>query len=138
VLAFSGAILCLAVACPAYAQLVGRKGVYRVSLVPAAAFTLGSLVNIVEDGLGLDWAFLGVVLTTAVGLLGLLAFTAVAAYAGRGADRLLALVPAATTAGIIAYVAAGGPILLGTYSAAVVLALTLPRRRAAQPALAAR
>jgi hypothetical protein len=112
--------------------------VYRVSLVPAAAFTLGSLVNIVEDGLGLDWAFLGVVLTTAVGLLGLLAFTAVAAYAGRGADRILALVPAATTAGIIAYVAAGGPILLGTYSAAVVLALTLPRRRAAQPALAAR
>lgn len=138
VIGFSGAILCLAVACPAYAQLVGGRGVFRVSLIPAGAFAVGSVVNIVEDGLGVDWAFFGFVLTTAIGLLGLLAFTVAVAYEGRRGRRLLALVPAATIAGVIVYVAAGGPILLATWLAAAALALTLPRRSATLPAPATR
>ncbi len=138
VLGFSGAILCLAVALPVYAQLVGGRDVVRVSLIPAVAFAVGSLVNVVEDGLGVDGAFLGFVLTTAVGLLGLLALSVIVASHGRGGRRLLALVPAATIAGIIAYVAAGGPIMLATWLAAAALAPTLRRRPPTQPALATR
>jgi hypothetical protein len=136
VLGFSVTILSLAFAYPVFAQLVGGRVVSRVSLVPAAGFALGSLVNIVEDGLGMEWAFFGFVLTTAIGLLGLLALTAVVTYVGRGGYRLLALVPAATIVGVIAYVPAGGPILLATWLAAAALALVLPRHTPAQPALA--
>ncbi len=137
VLGFSAAIGSLAIALPLCGKLVGGRGVFRVSLVPAAGAALDSVANIFEDGLGMEWVFFVFVLGSAIMLLGLLALTIVTAYVGHGAYRLLALVPAGTMLGIIAYVVAGGPILLVTWLGAAVVALALPARQTAQPSRAA-
>ena len=58
-------------------------------------------------------------------LIGLGALTVTIAAAGRGRRRLVAIVPAGTAAGIILYVRAGGPVLLGAWLIAALFALAL-------------
>lgn len=130
VLGFSAALLLLAFALPLFAQLVGGRSVFRVSLVPAAGAAIASLSNVLEDGLRMDWAFFGFVLGTACVVLGLLTLTAVIAFGGRGGHRLLALIPAGTMAAVIFYVIAGGILMMTTWLAAAALALALPTRSA--------
>src|SRR4051794_21050647 len=96
VLAFSAALLSLACALPLLARLAGGQRVVRVSLVPAAGAALGSFANVLEDGLGMDWAFWVFVMSTGLILLGLVAFAMVMVRDRRGRDRLLALIPAGT------------------------------------------
>lgn len=134
VLWFSAMLLALGVAYPLFARLVGGRLAFRVSLVPAAGAALSSLVNVVEDGFGVDGAFIFFAVATGIGLLGLIALTIVVAYSGRGGYRLLALVPAATVLGIIGFVPAGGPILGATWLGAAALAIALPSPAAAEPA----
>jgi hypothetical protein len=126
VLAFSAAILSLAVALPVFGRLVGGRTAARVSAVPAAGAGVGSLANILEDGLQLGWAFFGFVAGSALLVFGLLAFTAVVVLGGQGRRRLLALIPAGTMVGIVFYVAVGGPLMLATWLAAAAFALTAP------------
>lgn len=130
VLAFSTVILALAIVLPLFAQLAGRRRVFRLSLVPAAAAALASVVNIFEDGLHVSWMFYGFVLLTAITLLGLLALTVALVRVGRGRARLLAVVPAGTMAGLILFVDAGGPVLLAAWLAAAALAVVMPRTTA--------
>jgi hypothetical protein len=138
VLGFSAILLLLAFAVPLFAQLVGGKTVFRVSLVPAAGLVFASLSNVLEDGLGMDRAFFGVVLGTGSTVLGLLVLTAVTAFGGRGGYRLLALIPAGTMAAVIFYVIAGGILMLTTWLAAAALALALPTRALARTSLTTR
>ena len=123
VLAFSAALLSLAFALPLLARLAGGQRVVRVSLVPAAGAALGSFANVLEDGLGMDWAFWAFVVSTGLIVLGLVAFAVVMVRDSRGRDRLLALIPAGTLAGILVYVAAGGIVLFLTWLAAAAVAL---------------
>ena len=135
VLGFSAGLLLLALALPIFARLVGGRIVSRVSLIPAGGAVLASLSNILEDGLQMGWAFWGFILSLAIIDLGLLALSGAIAFASRGIHRLLALVPAATFAGLTFYVAAGGILLLVAWLVATALALALPTRTAAQAAL---
>jgi hypothetical protein len=134
VLAFSGVILLLAFAVPTLAQLVGGRLAFRVSLAAAAGATLSSVANIFEDGLQMSWVFVVFILGEGFMQLGLLALTGVIAFSGRGGYRLLALVPAGTTAAIILFVVAGGPIMLASWLTAAMLALALPTSTTAQAA----
>ena len=131
VLGFSAAILALAFALPLFAQLVGGRLAFWVALVPAAGAALARLSNILEDGLQMGWAFFGFIVSAAIIDLGLLALTVVTTLVGRGRRRLLALVPAATMAGITLYVIAGGVLLLATWLGAAAVAVALRTRTVA-------
>ncbi len=133
VLAFSGVILSLAFALPLFAQVIGGRWVLRMSLVAAAGAALGSVANVFEDGLQIDWVFFVFVLGAAIELVGLLALAVVVAVGGRASRRLLALVPVGTAVAIIAFVPAGGPLMATTWLAAAVVALVLPTRSGAEP-----
>jgi hypothetical protein len=126
VLGFSAALVALALALPIFGRLVGGRRVFRVALVPAAGAALSSVANIVEDGLGMSWAFWGFVLGTAMVVFGLVALTIVILRAGRGRDRLPAFIPAATMAGILLYVVAGGLLMPVAWLAAAAVALARP------------
>ena len=128
VLAFSAVILSLAAAVPMFAKLVHGPFAFRASLVAAAGAVFASFANILEDGLGMGWAFFAFISGTATLLLGLVVLAVVIAFGGRGGPRLLALVPAGTGAAIIFYVIVGGPLMLATWLAAAALALALPAR----------
>jgi len=135
VLAFSALLFSLAVAIPILAHLAGGRFAFRASLVAAAGAALAGFANILEDGLGMGWAFFAFILGTAIVLLGLSVLTVVITFAGRGGHRVLAVVPAGTMAGIILYVIAGGPLMLAAWLAAAALALALRARTFVQATL---
>ena len=132
VLSFSAALCALAFALPTYARLIGGRTVFRVSLVPAAGAALGGVSNILEDGLQLEWAFWLFVLSLAIIDAGLLVFTVVVAFSGRGGRRLLAAVPAAQLAGVLLFPVGGIVLVLAAWLAAAALAVGRPSRWAAQ------
>ena len=135
VLGFSAGLVCLAFALPMFARLVGSRDAFRVSFVSAGGAVLGSVSNILEDGLQMGWAFWGFILSLAIFDLGLLALTGVITFVARGGLRLLALVSATTLAGLTFYVAAGGILMLAAWLGAATLAIALPTRKAAQASL---
>lgn len=124
ILWFSATLLTLTLAVPLSGRMIGG-GTWAVRFAAAAGATarMNSAVNIVEDGFGQDWAFLLFALGSAAMLLSLIALAAVLAVRGRGALRLLALIPFGTVAGIVLFVNAGGVILLVTWSAAAAIAM---------------
>ncbi len=86
------------------------------------------LANILEDGVGLDWAFFAFVLGLLILDLAMLALTIAVGVLGRGRRRFLAVIPAGTLTGIQLFVIAGGPINLATWLAAAAAALVVPAR----------
>ncbi len=133
VLAFSGVILSLALAILLFAQLAGGRWVLRLAGAAAVGAALTSVASIFEDGLRLDWVFYVFVLGGAIEFVGLLALAVVLAVGERGRHGLLAIVPVGTAIAIIAFVAAGGPLMLATWLGAAVFALSLRPRRLASP-----
>jgi uncharacterized membrane protein len=93
--------------------------------VVATGSVLSSAANILEDGLKLEWAFFAFVLGTLTMHIGLVALTV--ALATRGRERHFALIPAGTSAAILLFVVAGGPVMLATWLAAAALALNFAR-----------
>ena len=71
----------------------------------------------------MSWMFFVTAFGTAITLIALVSLTAAIALAGSAFQRSLALIPAATAAGIVFFVWAGGIIMLIAWSAAAVLAL---------------
>ena len=108
---------------------------FLVSLIPATGIVLSAVANILEDGLRLDWAFWPFVVGSGITLLGLLMLTGIMVFAGRGSQRVLAVVPAGTLAAIATFVEVGGPVMLATWVLAA--ALTLSTRATAQPVVPA-
>ncbi len=129
-LAFSGLIVSLAVAAAALARTITpAPRVRTITAVLLGAALVGAATNIVEDGFGVEEAFVVFALSTGVQLLSLLALAVALALNVAGTRRVLALAPLATAIGVVAYVNAGGPILLATWcAAAFVLVLTGPDR----------
>ncbi len=126
VLGFSATLLTLAVALPVFGRLMGGRSVVRLSFVAGGAVALCSLVNVVEDGLGMGEAFWVFIASLAVVDVALLAMTVAIAVTRRGGRRVLALVPAGTLAAILFFVPAGGVLMMTTWLAAAALALVLP------------
>ncbi len=135
VLAFSGVILLLGPAVLLYARLVGDRLAFRASLVVVAGAVLGSVANVFEDGLQIEWVFFVFVLSLVLIDLGLIALVIVLAVRERGGRRFSVLVPAGALAAIVFGVEIGGPLMLVTWLGAAVVALALPGRAAGQPGL---
>jgi hypothetical protein len=133
VLSFSAALFALAFALPMLAQLISGR-VFKVSLVPTVGAALAGLSNLLEDALQLGWAFWLFILSTALIIVGLVAFIIVVAVAGRGRLRLLAAVPAATLAAILLFPVGGGVLIVAAWLAAAAIGLRRPARSAAQAA----
>ena len=131
VLWFSALLLSLGIAVLVFGRMAGGRAAVRWAAVAAAAISLASLVNIVEDGFRIEEAFLFFVLCTATFEIALIALTVVIARTPQARYRLLALVPAGTLAAILFFVAGGGPILLVTWLVAAAGALTIATSPAA-------
>jgi hypothetical protein len=128
VLWFSAIILALGFALVLFGRMVGGQWVVRLTLFAGAAAVLGSVANILEDGLSMGWAFWGFILSLALLDVTLLGLTIVIVRGGDGARRWLAVVPASTLLAIVFYVAAGGVVMLAAWLAAAAAALVLPVR----------
>lgn len=133
VVSFSAALFALAVALPAFAQLVGGQLVFVVSLVPAAGAMIAGIGNLLEDGAQLEWAGDWLYLpSVTLFVLGLIALTVTIAAAGRGRARLLAAVPALTLVGGL--LEAGGAVLvLAAWLAAASMAVRAQRAPSTRP-----
>ncbi len=128
VLAFSALVLALAGGSAALGRaLSGARSVRRLTMTLIAAGALAAVTNIVEDGLGVERAFVVFGLLTGVLLLALIGLATALGLMVRGARRLLALAPLASAIGVVTYVQAGGPILLCTWCAAAVYLLVIPQ-----------
>lgn len=120
-LAFSLTIAMLAVAVPLFAQLVGGQIALRAALVASSGATLSSAANILEDGLKMEWAFFAFIAGLLITYVGLAALTF--AIVRRAGQRRFALVPVGTTAALLVYPPAGGPVMLATWLLAGAFAL---------------
>jgi hypothetical protein len=123
VLWFSATLLLLAGALVTFGRMVGSRQVVGVATLAGAAIALSSLANVIEDGFRVDAAFFLFILGTLIGLIALLALAVTITRTGSDRSRLLALVPAATMAGLLLFVPSGGPILLITWLVAAGLAV---------------
>ena len=128
VLWFSATLLSLALALPVFGRMVGGRSVVRLASIAGAGVGLSSIANIFEDGFGIDAFFFAFILGTLILNVALLALTIVIARALRGRDRLLAIIPAGTVAGILLFVVAGGPLMLLTWLGAATVAVRMPGR----------
>jgi hypothetical protein len=128
VLAFSALVFALMAGAGALGRaLSSAASVRRLTLALFAAGSLAALTNIVEDGLGVEKAFLAFALLTGFQLLALITLAIALGLSVGGPRRLLALAPLASAAGLLAYVNAGGPILLATWCiAGLYLVATRP------------
>jgi len=132
VLSFSAGLFALAFALPMFAQLIGGRVVFRVSLVPAAGAALAGFSNLLEDALQMDFAFWFFIAGAMLSLVGLIAFTIVAAAGGRGRHRLFAAVPAATLVGQLTFSVGGGVLIMAAWLAVAAMAFGQLRPTAAE------
>ena len=130
VLWFSATLLVLAVAILVFGRMVGGRSLVRLANLAAGGVALSSAANILEDGFRIGAAFFAFILGTFTMDLALIALTVVMVRTLVGRQRLLALVPAGTVAGILLFVPAGGPTMLVTWLSATAAAAVLPRWRA--------
>ena len=124
VLWFSATLLSLAVALPVFGRMVGGRWVVRLASIAGAGLGLSSVANIFEDGFRIEAFFFAFILGTLILDVALLALTIIIARTIPGRYRLFAVTPARTVAGILLFVAAGGPIMLVTWLAAAAAALS--------------
>jgi hypothetical protein len=122
VLWFSGTILTLAFALPAFGRMAGGKWIVRLALVAGLIAAWNSAVNVIEDGLGQDWAFVLFALGSAGLLISLVALASILAVHGKAWGRALALVPLGTAGAVLTFVKVGGPLMLVTWLAAAMVA----------------
>jgi hypothetical protein len=100
-----------------------------LSFIAAGGAALASVSNVVEDGLGREWAFFVTAFGAGLLLIGLTGLAAALYFGRRGYFRLLALIPMGTIGAVLLYVVAGGPLMLVTWSVAALLAVVVPRDR---------
>jgi hypothetical protein len=120
VLWFSATLLLLAIAIHVFGQTLGGQRARRLATIAGAGVGLSIVANILEDGLRLDAAFLLFVLGTIILDVALLLLSIEILQRTTNRARLLAIVPAATLAGILFFVGPGGPIILGAWLFAAV------------------
>jgi len=131
VLGFSATLLTLALALAAFGRMVGGPTVIRLATIAGAAMMLSSVSNVFEDGFRIEWMFVVFILGSLILVVALLALAVVIARTRQGGSRLLALIPLGTVAGMLLFVAAGGPIMLATWLAATGVALMVAPARIA-------
>ena len=124
---FSGALLSLALALPLLGRLGSRSWMERVGLLGGIGSGSAAVVNVLEDGLNIEWMFLPFVVSALVLAVALLLLTVGFAFFEQGWARLLALVPVSGLIG--AQGLAGGLVALVAWLSAA--AFVLMRRRTA-------
>lgn len=125
---FSATLLTLAVALAVFGRMVGGQRVVRGASIAAFGVGVASVANIFEDGFRIDGFFFAFILGVWTMHISLLALTIVIANSFDGRDRLLAVIPAGTVAGILFFVAAGGQIMLITWLGAATAAILMSGR----------
>lgn len=125
---FSATLLLLAIALPVFGRMVGGQKVVRMAFIAGLGVGVSSVANIFEDGFRIDGFFFAFILGAWTMNISLLALTIVIARTFGGRDRLLAIIPAGTFAGILLFVPAGGPITLITWLGAAAAALLMSGR----------
>ena len=95
VLWFSATLLLLGIAVLVFGWMVGGKAVKRWATIAAAAVSLASLANLIEDGFRVEEAFLLFVLSMATFDIALIGLTVVVFRTAPSRYRLLAVIPAA-------------------------------------------
>lgn len=126
VVGFSVVLLALALALLRFSRWVAGQAVFPAPKVAAGAAALGSVVNLLEDGLHFEGFFVFFALSLLTLDIALLWLTVSVARSGNGPARLFALVPAGTLTGILLFQVAGKPIMLVSWLAAAVLVLIVP------------
>lgn len=116
-LGFSLALFAIAAALPMFGRMFDELRIRRVSLVPSIGAAVGGASNVLEDGLQLDWAFWFFVSSAGLVVVGLAALSIAIALLGRGSDRLLAAVPAATLIGQLVFPVGGGLLMAAAWLA---------------------
>jgi hypothetical protein len=138
VLWFSATLLTLAVSLPVFGRMVGGSQVVRLATIAGAGIGLSSFANILEDGLRIDAAFFLFIAGTITLDVALLLLTITMVRSSEITSRALGVIPAGALAGILLFVAVGGPVMLVTWLAAAAAALWLRPNRVpesdAQPA----
>jgi len=132
VLGFSALVLAVMGAAALLGWMLSQTApVRRTVFTLVATGVLAAVTNVVEDGLGIEAAFFLFILLTGIQLLALTGLAIALGVSVTGPRRALAVAPLATALGLMAYVPAGGPILMGTWCAAAVYVLaTLDARSA--------
>ncbi len=128
VLWFSATLLSLAIALAVFGRMVGGQRVIRRASIAGLGVGLSSVANIFEDGFRIDGFFFAFILGVLVMNISLVALTIVIARTFGGRDRLLAIIPAGTFAGILLFVVAGGPIMLTTWLGAAAASVLMSGR----------
>ena len=128
VLWFSATLLSLAIALPVFGRMVGGQRVVRWASMAGLGVGLSSMANIFEDGFRIEGFFFAFILGVWIMNISLFGLTIVIARTFGGRDRLLAIIPAGTFAGILLFVVAGGPIMLITWLGAAAAAVLMSGR----------
>ena len=127
---FSATLLALAVALPIFGRMVGGPRVVRLATIAGLGPAISSFANVLEDGFRIDAAFFLFIAGTLILDVALLALTIELARQPDGRTRILAVIPAGALAGILLFVAVGGPVMLVTWLGAAAVALWLGPVRA--------
>jgi hypothetical protein len=120
VIFFSAVVLTIGAGMLVVAHEAPTPGAPRAAWFVAGMAVAASVTNLVEDGLGLDQAFLVFVAELLLIQLGCVALAVTILVRERGFGRLWAAVPLATVVAILLYVELGGPLLATTWLAAAL------------------
>ena len=131
VLSFSGMLLLLAFSLLSFGRMLGGRWVRRLATIAGVTAAAMSVINVFEDGFRIEAMFFAFVLGLFILNGSLVALTLVIARTRPGWQRLLAVVPVATAAGIMLFPIVGGPLLLGAWLVAAAAALAPGMRDAA-------
>jgi hypothetical protein len=123
VLWFSATLLSLAVSLPVFGRMVGGHRVVQLGFIAGGGVGLSGIANVFEDGFGIDSFFLAFVSGMFILNVALLVLAIVIVRAKPGWYRLLAVIPAGTVAGIVLFVAVGGPVMLLAWLGAAAAAI---------------
>ncbi|MDL2334580.1 MAG: hypothetical protein QFC55_00935 [Chloroflexota bacterium] len=118
---FSAALLALAFAVPALGRLSSRRWAARVGLIGGIGSGTAAVVNILEDGLNIEWMFLPFVVSALTVTVALLVLTLAFALFEHGAYRLLAIVPLSGLLGFQGLL--GGALALAAWLGAAAFVL---------------
>lgn len=123
---FSAALSAFAIALPLLGRLGTRRWIGRCGMLGGAGAGAAAIVNIIEDGLNVEWMFLPFVVSALVVAIALLLMTVGFALFERGADRLLAFVPLAALIGFQGLL--GGVVALAVWVGAAIFVLRRSQR----------
>ena len=122
VLLFSAVLMSMGLGMLTIASRLASPAAVREAVFLGVVLAAASLTNIVEDGFGVEPAFLVFVGELLLLLLGCLVLALLVLVGEHGASRVWRRCPIATVVGILLYIELGGPLLAVTWAGAALCA----------------